>query len=126
MCAFEPSEKGMKFIMYIFNVTDPITVLLLLAFTILLIFLGKEIKNSFVTAVPLFAFLIILSIHAIQFISTDTTLQETLSLLTKCMTLDFIFVLLSFLSYLWIDDVESKFKKKKSIDDSLEWFWRKV
>ena len=112
--------------MYIFNVTDPITVLLLLAFTILLIFLGKEIKNSFVTAVPLFAFLIILSIHAIQFISTDTTLQETLSLLTKCMTLDFIFVLLSFLSYLWIDDVESKFKKKKSIDDSLEWFLRKV
>ena len=35
-------------------------------------------------------------------------------------------ILLSFVSYLWIDDIEAKEKKKKSIDDSLSWFWTKV
>ena len=39
---------------------------------------------------------------------------------------DLIFVLISFISYLWIDDIEAKLKKKKSIDDSLDWFWKKV
>ena len=38
----------------------------------------------------------------------------------------FIFVFLSFISYLWIDDIEAKERKVKSIDNSLEWFWKKV
>ena len=36
---------------------------------------------------------------------------------------DLVFIFLSFISYLWIDDVEAKVKKKKVIDNSLDWFW---
>ena len=52
--------------------------------------------------------------------------QTTISDLTFTMVLDLIFVLLSFIGYLWVDDIEAKVKKKKSIDNSLDWFWNKV
>ena len=35
-------------------------------------------------------------------------------------------IFISYASYLWVDDVETKAKKKKSIDNSLEWFWKNV
>ena len=41
-------------------------------------------------------------------------------------TWDFSFILLSYISYLWVDEVEAKYKNKKSIDNSLSWFWNKV
>jgi len=51
---------------------------------------------------------------------------EVLSNISFTMIFDLIFILLSFISYLWIDDIEAKVKKKKSIDNSLDWFWNKV
>ena len=46
--------------------------------------------------------------------------------LTRSILVDFVFIFLSFISYLWIDDIQAKVEKKKSIDDSLSWFWAKV
>ena len=48
------------------------------------------------------------------------------SILTKSITFDAIMIFLSYVAYLWVDDIEAKEKNKKSIDNSLEWFWKKV
>ena len=42
------------------------------------------------------------------------------------MFVDFVFILITFFSYLWVDDIEAKVKGTKSIDNSLDWFWKKV
>jgi len=110
--------------MYIFNVTEPITLLIMLAVTVLLIFLGKEIKKSSVPAVGLVIHLVLTVIHSVQLGLSPQ--NASFNILIGCIAIDCVMILLSFFAYLWIDDVECKFYKKKSIDDSLDWFWKKV
>lgn len=74
----------------------------------------------------LFAFVALLIVHTIMYITGDSLTSDVLSDLTFTMVFDLIFVLLSFIAYLWVDDIEAKVKKKKSIDNSLDWFWGKV
>ena len=45
--------------MFVFDISNPLTLILMLAATVLLIFLAQEIKKSYVSAIPLFAYLII-------------------------------------------------------------------
>ena len=79
--------------------------------------------NIFLTP---FAFIFLLVAHAIMYLTGSELSAEVLSNISFTMVFDLIFVLLSFISYLWIDDIEAKVKKKKSIDNSLDWFWNKV
>ena len=92
----------------------------------LLIFLGQEVKKSVAVAIPLFAFLVLLVIHVAQIATVAATNAELLGTLYRCLALDFLFILVTFFGYLWVDDIESKFYKKKSIDNSLDWFWKEV
>jgi len=113
--------------MYVFNVTEPITLLLMLALTVLLIFLGKEIKRPFAPAIALAIHLILAIIHSVQlgFIPQDGY-DAYFSILIGSLTIDAVMILISFFAYLWIDDIACRFYKKKSIDNSLDWFWKKV
>ena len=43
-----------------------------------------------------------------------------------CIAFDLMYMLISFISYLWIDSIIAKKKKLKSYDDSLNWFWDKL
>lgn len=113
--------------MFIIDVSNPITLLLLLAATVLLIFLGKEIRNPYAPATALIIHLILLGMHSIQFANIPSANYDTIySTLLTCFTVDFVLIFLSFISYLWIDDIACKFYKKKSIDNSLDWFWNKI
>ena len=113
--------------MFIFDVTSPMTLLLLLAATVLLIFLGREIKKSFIPALPLIFFLVILVVHSIQLTHIPELNYEMIrSTLLGCVTVDLVMIFITFFGYLWIDDISSKFYKKKSIDNSLDWFWKQV
>ena len=112
--------------MILFNISNPLTLLLMLAATVLLIFLAQEIKKSNIMAITLFAYLIILVIHVVQLVTLSEEFRVMLPVVSKCVAIDFIFVLVTFFVYLWVDDIEAKFKGKKSIDNSLDWFWKKV
>lgn len=108
------------------NFTNPVTLLVVALLFVLVLILARETKKSIITAIMLFVFVALLVIHTIMY-TTGTELSKTdLSDLIFTMVFDLIFVLLSFISYLWIDDMEAKVKKKKSIDNSLDWFWNKV
>ena len=112
--------------MFVFNIANPITLVLMLAITLILIFLGKETKKGYIVAIALFIFLALLIMHVVQLITLTPEFVEYKSTLTSCLAVDFTMILLSFLSYLWVDDIESKQGKKKSIDNSLDWFWSKI
>lgn len=112
--------------MFVFDISNPLTLVLMLAVTVLLIFLAQEIKKSYISAIVLFAYLIILIIHVVQMLTLPEELRYLATALSRCVALDFVFILVSFFSYLWVDDIEAKNKGKKSIDNSLDWFWKKI
>jgi len=113
--------------MFIFDVTQPLTVILLLTATLLLIFLGKEIKKPFPPAIALVFFLVLVIVHSVNLANIPKeNYDEIRSTLLGCLSFDLVMILISFFAYLWIDDISSKFYKKKSIDNSLDWFWNKI
>lgn len=112
--------------MFLFDISNPLTLILMLAATVLLVFLSQEVKKSYITAITLFAYLIILIVHVAQIATLPEEFRYLISTLSRCIAIDFVFVLISFFSYLWVDDIETKVKGKKSIDNSLDWFWKKI
>ena len=112
--------------MFIFDISNPLTLLLLLAATILLVFLAQEIKKSYISAITLFAYLILLVVHVAQIATLSEEYRYMIATLSRCIVIDFIFIFISFFSYLWVDDIETKVNGKKSIYNSLDWFWKKV
>lgn len=112
--------------MPIIDFSNPLNVLVALILYILIVFLAREIKRSNVTCIMLLAFLTIIVGHCIEYALVQDSIGEITSKLANCIAVDFVFTFLSFIAYLWMDDVEAKAKKIKSIDNSLEWFWKKV
>lgn len=110
--------------MYIVNLSEPYNIIGALMLTLLFIILGKEFKKSLLPAIPLGIFLVLIVVHTFQ--STVLTELEFKAIVTVSMCVDACMIFLSYISYLWVDDIEAKEKNKKSIDNSLDWFWKKV
>ena len=90
------------------------------------IFLGHEIKRAVAPAVTLILAIILLVIHSMQLFIFGGNYVEFQGVLSTSMLYDFGFILVSYLGYLWIDDIEAKYRNKKSISNSLDWFWSKI
>ena len=112
--------------MPIINFTNPMAILIALILFVLVLYLGKETKKSWIVGIMLFVFIGLLVGHTIEFATIANKSTEIYKGIVISATFDLIFVFLSFISYLWIDAIEAKEGKKKSIDDSLNWFWNKV
>ena len=112
--------------MFIIDLTNPLTLILLLTATVLLTFLGKEIKKPFAPAAALIFFLVLILMHSVQLSLPQANIEEIRSALVGSLGIDFIMIFISFFGYLWVDDIACKFYKKKTIDNSLDWFWNKV
>lgn len=112
--------------MPIIDFTKPFTILVAVVLFVLTTLLAKEMKNSKITAIMLGIFLIIIVLHATEYVFVNNITEEVLQTIARTITMDFIFILISFFAYLWMDDIEAKEKKKKIIDNSLQWFWKKV
>ncbi len=112
--------------MFILNIASPVTLFLVVLAVALLIFLGQEVKKSIAVVIPLFAFLVLLVIHVTQVATLSEEYSSLAGTLYRCIALDFLFILVTFFSYLWVDDMEAKANNIKSIDNSLDWFWREI
>ena len=110
--------------MGILDLTNPLVLFAAVLIYAFLFILGKEFKKSSLPAISLVLFLITLGIYAIQLVMADSV--ETTKLIMTCVGYNAILVFLSYISYLWVDDIEAKAKNKKSIDNSLDWFWNKL
>ena len=110
--------------MYILDLTHPLVLLAALMIYSLLMILGKEFKNSKLPAISVALFITTIAIYAVQMFINEN--PEINKMLATCIGYNAILVFLSYISYLWVDSIEAKAKNKKSIDDSLDWFWNKV
>ena len=109
------------------DLTNPLTTALLVIATALLIFLGREVKKPYVAALPLVFFLVLVLVHSIQLANIpEANYELERSIVVGSIAVDLIMIFVSFFGYLWIDDIACKFYKKKSIDNSLDWFWKQV
>ena len=104
------------------NFTEPLALFIALLAFVLVLWFSYQSKKSVITGIMLFIFIAILVLHALEF-SMGTLTQEGMQVAIQSIIFDLVFIFLSFISYLWIDDVEAKVKKKKVIDSSLDWFW---
>ena len=120
-------EEGEVLAMFIFDLTNLLTLVLVLIATILFIYLSQEVKRSMVVAIPMFAFVIDLIIHTIQMLTLTAQYAYLYNVLCINMAIDFVFLLVTFLAYLWADEVEAKAFNKKTIDSKdIKWLWKKV
>lgn len=107
------------------NLTDPFTLFIAVILFVLVLWFAYQSKKSVIPGIMLFIFISILILHTLE-ITIGNLTAEGISVTIRSIILDLVFILLSFISYLWIDDIEAKLKKKKVIDNSLEWFWSKI
>ena len=113
--------------MFIFDLTNLLTLFLVLIVAILCIYLSQEIKKSFVVAIPLFIFVFDLIIHTIQMLTLTPEFSYLYSKLCINMALDFAFLLVTFLAYLWADEVEAKENNKKTLNaKGIDWLFKNV
>lgn len=108
----------------IVDFSNAFSVVITLVLLILVVILGKENKKSVIPGIMLVVFMMILVGHTFEY--SITNVAEIQIQISISLVFDFIFILLSFLSYLWIDEIECRDKNKKSIDNSLDWLWKKV
>ena len=85
--------------MIMLNLTNPLTLLLVVLATALLIFLGQEVKRSSIAILPLMCFLVSLVVHVVQVSTLSEDLAFLSSTLYKNIAVDFLFILLTFFSY---------------------------
>ena len=108
------------------NFTNPIAILLGVILFVLVLYLGKETKKAWIVSIMLFVFLALLIGHTVEFATVAKESEEIYKAVVTSAFMDLVFIFLSFITYLWIDNIETKEGKKKSIDNSLDWFWNKV
>lgn len=99
--------------MFLLDMSNPLTLLLMLFATVLLIFLAQEIKKSYVAAIPLVAYLIILVMHVAQFTTLSEDLRYMSETLSRCIAIDFVFILISFSHTYGLMILKQKQKIKK-------------
>ena len=112
--------------MPVINLSNPFNILIALVLFALVLFLAREIKKSNVTCIMLLVYLTILVGHCIEYVSVADPTGEITTVIANCIAVDFMFILLSFIAYLWTDNMEAIDRKLKSVDDSLNWFWKKI
>ena len=78
--------------MFIFDITNPLTLILMLIVAILLIFLSRELKKSYIAAIPLCIFLAIAVIHGAQLLTLAEEYKDLAGKLMCCIGIDFILI----------------------------------
>lgn len=108
------------------NTANPIIIIMYTCIAAGIIMLGKKTETPILPGCLILISIFLLVTHSVQLEGLNS--DEAISISTTYISLayDFILLLLSFISYLWIDDIVAKKKNKKSYDDSLSWFWDKI
>lgn len=110
---------------FIFNTANPIMVLIYTILAVAIIILGKNKKSPILPGIYTILSLILL-IYNVTKVGNNSTYESIIANAYISIAFDFVLLFLSYISYLWIDDIHAKEKGKKSYDDSLSWFWDKI
>ena len=106
------------------NTGNPILIILSVLLTAGIILLSKRSMKAWPIMIWMLSIIGLLIFHSISLDRLNSG-SELISEYYHCIAVDLILILLTFISYLWVDDIIAKVKKLKSYDDSLCWFWHK-
>lgn len=88
-------------------------------------FSKKTEKPAFLGAL-IIAYLGMLLYHTYILNHLPAIFEQQISNTYLCLAMDFLWLLISFLGYLWIDDIRGIKLQKKNYDNSMAWFWSKL
>ena len=111
--------------MYIIDVSNLFITVLLIAITAVLILLGKEKRKSYFSGFLLLGFVALIIVHTIQVIAIDKKELVEVITLAKCICIDFVFIIVTFIAYLLTDELEARSNGKNLNTNGLDWFWNK-
>ena len=111
--------------MFIIDTSHVLVVIMFLMVISLSIYLGKELKKSLLPQIVLVVELVLLVIHAVQLFTIGTDVYNMKTIVVTSMRFDYIYILITFFGYLWIDYIEAREKNKKIVDNSLDKFCKK-
>lgn len=99
------------------NMVNPWSLLTALFVTIGFVYIGKYAKNSYVVLMPVIGYILVLLMHIIQYIFNMPI--SSVQTYAQCILVDCILLYASYISYLWVNEVEGKSKKlnKKKRDE---------
>lgn len=103
-----------------------IVVLAVTTITVLLIILGRKLELSVLPGIATIENLVFLVYHSLKLDSIADGNSLFTSMEYNYLLVGFALLLISFIAFLWVDDIVAKKKNKKSYDDSLSWFWDKI
>lgn len=98
-------------------------ILVTLAIVLICIALAKELKNPYI-AIGLLIFSVILLINSC--LSIDLVPEESRYEVYMSIAVEFFLILMCYITYLWIDDLNARRLNLKSYDDSLVWMWNEI
>ena len=102
---------------------------IIIALTIIsaaIVFVARKLEQPIIPGALTIVYLMFLIYHSVKLNSVALDKPELLNIEYYYLAVGFALLLLSFISFLWIDDIVAKKKNKKSYDDSLSWFWDKI
>lgn len=108
------------------NTASPLIALIATAVVAFVIYASRKSEVATFLIVAIVVFIGLLIYHSVYLNSLPANETELISQAYYCIAIDLVLFLISFISYLWVDDIVAKKKKLKSYDDSLSWFWDKI
>lgn len=87
---------------------------------------AQKVQKPLIVAVLIILNLALLIYHSYVLNTIPEGLEAAISQVYLFIAMDFLWLLISFLAYLWIDDMAARKFNRKSYDNSLSWFWEKL
>lgn len=108
------------------NTANRIEIVIITLATVGVIALGRKTEKAVFPGVLIIVNLVLLLYHSYILNSISSLFENQISQIYLCLAMDFLWLLISFLGYLWIDDIVAIKFNKKSYDNSMSWFWNKL
>lgn len=105
---------------------DAIMITIVTITTILVIAFARKIENTVLPGALIGINLFLLIYHSFVLNSINSAFIEVYSKVYLYLAMDFLWLLISFLGYLWLDDINAIKFNRKSYDDSFSWLWKKL
>lgn len=113
--------------MPIVDFSNTFTVILSIILFLLVLYIGKETERSWLLAGAVMAFLALLVCHICELTLIKDLTENARSALNICVIIDFVFVIISFAGYAWLNYLHSKRERNedKVLEDNSDYYLKK-
>ncbi len=108
------------------NTSNPIIIILYTLIVSAIIYIARKTRKPIILIIAVVLVVSILVFHSISLDKISSVENGLISQTYRCIAVDLILLLLTFIAYLWVDDTVAKEKNLKNYDNSLNWFWDKI